>query len=54
MTYCGVPLYVDGEGEVDRTSKADVGHWEEDWDEMEKDRWHHLWQPEDEHCEGDV
>ena len=48
VTHSGVPLYGNGQGEVDRTSKADVGHWEEDWDEMEEeggthDSWHHLW-----------
>ena len=59
MTHSGVPLYGDGKGEVDGTSKADVGQGEEDWDESEKEQgllyhWNNLWQPEYEHCEGDV
>ena len=59
MTHSGVPLYGDGKGEVDGTSKADVSHGEEDWDEMEieggpLDCWKHLWKPEYEHCQGDV
>ena len=59
MTHSGVPLYGDGKGEVDGTSKADVSQGEEDWDEMEieggpLDCWKHLWKPEYEHCQGDV
>ena len=59
VTHSGVPLYGDGKGEVDGTSKADVGQGEEDWDEIEEewgplDRCKHLWQPEYEHCQGDV
>ena len=37
VTHSGVPLYGDGKGEVDGTSKADVGHGEEDWNESEKE-----------------
>ena len=59
MTHSGVPLYGDGQCEVDGTSKADVSHWEEDWDEIEEeggshDPWNNLWQPEYEHCKDDV
>ena len=59
VTHSGVPLYGDGKGEVDGTSKADVSHGEEDWDEMEEeggplDRWKHLWQPEYEYCQCNV
>ena len=37
VTHCGVPLYGDGQGEVDGTSKADVSHGEEDWDEVKEE-----------------
>ena len=47
VTHSGVPLYGDGKGEVDGTSKANVSHGEEYWDEIEEeggtlDRWKHL------------